>query len=208
MTLELPYPVVNMIYLQELRMVGDYGAEIEDMAVFMGLQNGQVGAELVIKMWQLCCQPDETAGLKLHFQIMLEIWSNSNELVRELVLFDPLVDMCFATDFGDLFIAREYTIVYVRMTPVEKYLPWPMLVKMLDKDYPYLARQAFTRPEVVAADWQIRWTGYRGAKHCMNIPVTFYPRKRSRAGGIELLSETYEKLTGRKPGEGYHESRW
>ncbi|KAK7506403.1 hypothetical protein BaRGS_00002515, partial [Batillaria attramentaria] len=276
---------------QDEGMVGDYGAEIEDMAVFMGLQNGQisllssdcfampkpvqahhayiscmeplaeandgatrvyrtsnillsVGAELVIKMWQLCCQPDETAGLKLHFQIMLEIrvfdeprflsaandricvvlaektdsevttpvnrddyynagwtvvsgsnvcdeeactvlmydisralhaaeageklahpytclthtpdydhtetvialdkcpllgifatasndrtikiWSNSNELVRELVLFDPLVDMCFATDFGDLFIAREYTIVYVRcerILVVDVYVP-------------------------------------------------------------------------------------
>nr|KAG5713455.1 hypothetical protein BaRGS_025003 [Batillaria attramentaria] len=132
-----------MYPLTTLQAIGERGAEIEDMVVFMGMKNGQ-------------------------------IWSRNNELLRELVFVDGLVDMCFATDIGDLFIGKEFSVVYVCMAPVERYLPWYLLEEMLDKDYP-----AFTRPKMKAADWQIHWTGRRGTKHCMNIPVTFHPRRSS-----------------------------
>ncbi|KAK7482321.1 hypothetical protein BaRGS_00026449 [Batillaria attramentaria] len=42
------------------------------------------------------------------------VWSSDNELLRELVFFDPVISACFATDFGDLFFAKEYCVAYVQ----------------------------------------------------------------------------------------------
>ncbi|KAK7506277.1 hypothetical protein BaRGS_00002389 [Batillaria attramentaria] len=292
--------------------IGERGAEIEDMVVFMGMKNGQisllssdcfampkpvqahhgyiscmdflaetddsvthlhstsnilvsVGSEQIIKMWKLRCQPDETAGLKLRFHVILEIrgsdlpmylsasvdrlcvvfakkttvlmydvsralqapetektlvrtytclkhtpdydhtgtvtaldkcpllgifatasidhtvkiWSRNNELLRELVFVDGLVDMCFATDIGDLFIGKEFSVVIDPSRVPHR--PFPRF------NHHYLARQAFTRPKMKAADWQIHWTGRRGTKHCMNIPVTFHPRRSSLFESLKKL---------------------
>ena len=40
-----------------------------------------------------------------------QIWNDQNSLIRELVFEEPVVDICFVTDIGDLLIARDLVLV-------------------------------------------------------------------------------------------------
>nr|KAG5696016.1 hypothetical protein BaRGS_013922 [Batillaria attramentaria] len=104
------------------------------------------GSEMCVRLWKIRCHPDEIDGLELRLHPIVQVWSSDNELLRELVFFDPVISACFATDFGDLFFAKD-------VVPVDKYLPWELLKTMLDKNFARRCHSEIPRVKVQFLLW-------------------------------------------------------